>query len=119
MLSDEFLLALASFSFSYPNVRRPTESDDSDSTGWFDASPDISEKQEIEHRQYRDMDIQCDFEISSTKLELENLKSQIQQIALENPAHFPHSTENPSENLNQITSTLKNLQNEINNLHWY
>ena len=99
--------------------RRPIESDDSDSTGWFDASPDISEKQEIEHRQYRDMDIQCDFELPSIKLELENLKSQIQQIARENPVHFPHSTENPSENLNQITSTIKNLQNEINTLQRY
>jgi hypothetical protein len=102
-----------------PNIHRTTESDDADSNAWFDASPEVTEKQEIVHQQFRDIDSQNPSlpQLSSTELELENLKVQIQQIALEHPVHFPHSTNDPSENLNQITSLLKNLQNEINDLH--
>ncbi len=105
------------FSFSLngnPNIHRTTESDDSDSNSWFDASPDIIDKQQIEHELEN-----LSSPLLSTETEMKNLKAKIQQITLEYPTHFPLSNEDPFENLNQLTSLLKNLQNEIKDLQRY
>ena len=60
----------------------PSSIDDNDS--WFDASLDITEKEEAVHGQMRDIDIQCEFENppiirlstdNSTQTEMENVQS--------------------------------------------
>ncbi len=105
------------FSFSLnenPNIHRTTELDDSDSNSWFDASPDIIDKQQIEHELEN-----LSSPLLSTETEMKNLKAKIQQITLEYPTYFPLSNEDPFENLNQLTSLLKNLQNEIKDLQRY
>ena len=82
----------------------------------------MTEKEEIKQQQFQDIDIQCELEklSSSTQteinIEIENLKSKIEQIILEYPIFFSTSNKNSLENLDQINSLIKNLQNEIKDL---
>lgn len=56
-------------------------------------------------------------EINFSSLEeIEKIKNQLQQIIHENPTLFSPSTENIFEDLDQIISVIKNLQNKINEL---
>jgi len=106
-----------------------TESDDSEPATWFDASPDITDKEGIEQRQIRDIDVQCEFEKPSSLelstqteidsfffIENENLRIKINEILLDYPTLFSTSNKNPFEDLDQIISLIKNLQNEIRDL---
>jgi hypothetical protein len=102
-----------------------TESDDSEPANWFDASPDITDKEQ----QFRDIDIQCEFEKPSSLqlstqteidsfffIENENLITKIHEILLDHPTLFSTSNKNPFEDLDQIISLIKNLQNKIKDL---
>lgn len=101
-----FFLLQIFFCFSVP----VTESDDNT---WFDASPDTTNKEEIKEKQFRDVDIQC--QLNQT----EDLKTKIQQISFENPTLISFSNENPYDDLDQIISLFKNLQNEMKDLQRY
>lgn len=48
----------------HPSLPRenPLQSSNDESDSWFDAAPDITEKEAINQRQFRDIDIQCHIE---------------------------------------------------------
>ncbi|CAF3690411.1 unnamed protein product [Rotaria sordida] len=130
-----------------PQVCQTSESDDNEYNTWFDATPDIIDKNEIEQQQFHDIDTQCEL-ITSTlseqltndlntplyslessfiesqllnnnstqteiDTEIQQIKNKIQQIILEYLIITSISNENIFENLDQIMSFIKNLQNEI------
>ncbi|CAF1269614.1 unnamed protein product [Rotaria sordida] len=130
-----------------PQVCQTSESDDNEYNTWFDATPDIIDKNEIEQQQLHDVDTQCEL-ITSTlseqstndlntplyslessfiesqllnnnstqteiDTEIQQIKNKIQQIILEYSIIISISNENIFENLDQIMSFIKNLQNEI------
>lgn len=91
-------------------------SDIHESDSWFDASPDITNRDEVVKEHSLDI-------ISANGLNtldnppvitaLENIEAKIKQILIQNPTYFPTLNENPSENLDQIMSFISNLQKKI------
>jgi len=52
-------------------------------------------------------------------IEIQDLKTKIQQILLDHSTLFSTSNKNPFEDLDQIISLIKSLQNEIKELQRY
>jgi len=112
--------------FSFPTIENQhdvksdtqiSESDDNESNNWFDASPDTTDKGQIDYQQ-SSLPLSTP-NSTQTEIENENLKNKIHQILLEYSTLLSPSNNNPFENLDQIISLIKNLENEIKELQRY